>query len=597
MTGWRFSLHCFSLIWLCVLAAIPLQARETIVVRTQSDFDQLSENLNAAIQSAEHDVCVVFSPGQYVAHENHLQLIGINAPDLKIRIKGNNAIWIPKGRAYRNGDEYEGDFSIGNAWMDHEKDVETWSHVRYADGLVEILDPETKECRIKSFESFPEDTNYDFAYILITHWYLSSVYKISKIEGHYIYFVANDLAKGRQNKGYNVNDDYLYAEINPRFKLCNVETGDDYLRITHGKVCLPSGTTSVWEGTTHRYITIKECSFRSLDISGIKFLGNKGKKSDPAICLKEVDCERTRIHKCKFLGFRSYVISATSSRNVNIENNVFSDCYFSGIRSDNGCEDTHVIGNSFSNMGKRMSNSFCIVCRGTDYLIRENTFTDYGYGGIGVGVWYKSTKKNKCSGVVEYNVMKYSEDYLADIANHTIMDGGAIYLWTKNDGSIIRYNHIHNFSGVNTNRGIFCDDGAYNYQIIGNLITGIDNYYSIDARRVAKVQEAKTSGTGIDKSNVNIVMKDNIVDNQIRFVGNEMDDNGCVLGDTYYLLSENEALPKNIIKNVSSTGETVYLNHTGERNGHVGLASNSFRQMKKSTVWKEVKGYFVRKNR
>jgi hypothetical protein len=114
---------------------------------------------------------------------------------------------------------------------------------------------------------------------------------------------------------------------------------------------------------------------------------------------------------------------------------------------------------------------------------------------------------------------------------------------------------------------------------------------------VAKVQEAKTSGTGIDKSNVNIVMKDNIVDNQIRFVGNEMDDNGCLLGDTYYLLSENEALPKNIIKNVSSKGETVFLNHTGERNGHVGLASNSFRQMKKSTVWKEVKGYFVRKNR
>ena len=574
-----------------MLAAISLKARETIVVRTQSDFDQLTESLIAAFKSDANYIYVKFSPGQYEANENHIKLIEINTPKTRLHIRGHNTIMVPKGKTYRNGEKYEGNFDVENSWMYCEKDVETWSHVRYVDGLVEVLDPKTKECKIKSFESFPENIDYGNAYILITHWYLSSVYKISKIEGNYIYFIANDLAENHYKNGYNVNDDFHYGHINPRYKLCNVETGDDYLRITNGKVYLPSGIASVREGTTHRYVSIKDCSFRGIEVSGIKFLGNKGKKSDAAIFLKNVNCESTRIHKCEFFGFRSDVISSKSSRNVIIENNIFSDCYFSGIRSDNGCEDTNIKGNFFSYMGKRMNNSFCIVCRGTNYLVRENIFVDYGYGGIGVGVWYKSSKKYKCSGIVEHNNLRYSEDYMADIANHTIMDGGAIYLWTKNDGSIIRYNYINNFSGVKSNRGIFCDDGAYNYQLIGNVITGIANCYCIDARRVAKVQEANTPGTGIDKSNVNVVMKDNIVDGKIHFVGNKIDDNGCVLGDTYYLRSGNIELPKSNIKNVSVVGGNVVLNYMGERDGHVWISSKSFRQIKKSSVWGDVKNY------
>lgn len=579
-----------------MFAVLSLKARETIVVRTQSDFDQLTESLVAAFKSDANDIYVKLLPGHYEADDNHIKLIEIDAPKTRLHIRGHNTIVVPKGKTYRNGEEYEGRFDIDNSWMYRENDVETWSHVRYADGLVEILDPKTKECRIKSFEPFPKIMDYDNAYILITHWYLSSVYKINKIEGKYIYFIANDLAESHHKSGYNINDDFNYGQVNPRYKLCNVETEDDCLRIANGKVCLPSGITSVREGSTHRYISITDCRFRSIELSGIKFLGNKGKKSSAAISLKNVNCESTRIQGCEFFGFRSDVISSKSSRNVIIENNVFSDCYFSGIRSDNGCESTNIKSNSFSCMGKRMTNSFCIVCRGTNYLIQENTLVDYGYGGIGVGVWYKSPKKNKCSGIVEHNDLRYSKDYVADIANHAIMDGGAIYLWTKNDSSVIRYNYISNFSGVKSNRGIFCDDGAYNYQLIGNVITGIANCYCIDARRVAKVQEVNTSGTGIDKSNINVVMKDNIVDGEILFVGNEIADNGCVMGDIYLLQSENTELPKSIIKDVSVVGENVVLNYTGKKDKYVGISSKSLRQIKHSSVWDGVKSYIVRKN-
>lgn len=242
------TINSILLVCFCVFAAFSLEAQETIVVKSQSDFDRLTENLTVALQSATDDIYVMLLPGQYEVNEHHIKLVKMNAPSKRIHVIGHNTICVPKGKEYKDGDKYEGVFSVNNSWMCGEKDVEIWSHVRYADGLVEILNPETKECRIKCFESYPTDVDYDNAYILITHWYFSSVYKIDKIEGNHIYFVARDLAESYYKNGYNINDDYNYGKINPRYKLCNVETGDDCLRITNGKVCLPKGISSVREG-------------------------------------------------------------------------------------------------------------------------------------------------------------------------------------------------------------------------------------------------------------------------------------------------------------------------------------------------------------
>ena len=55
---------------------------------------------------------------------------------------------------------------------------------------------------------------------------------------------------------------------------------------------------------------------------------------------------------------------------------------------------------------------------------------------------------------------------------------------------------------------------------------GIANSRCIDSHRIAKVESAKTPESGIDKANVNIIIRDNIVDGSIRFEGNEEDKNG-----------------------------------------------------------------------
>ena len=240
-------------------------------------------------------------------------------------------------------------------------------------------------------------------------------------------------------------------------------------------------------------------------------------------------------------------------------------------------------------MGKRMNNSFCVICRGTDYLISDNEFVDFGYGSIGLGVWYKSEKTDPSCGIVEANTIYYTELYKEHISNHAIMDGGAIYLWTKNDGVIIRNNLIYNYSGIKDNRGIFCDDGAFNIQIYGNIITNIENSYCIDSRRAKYSEESQTAGTGIARSNIGVCIRDNIIDGRIRFEGNENIDNGCEKGTNYFLSYEGMPQPQSSWKNIADWQEDVRVDYLGSNQLGISVSRSGYRKLKKSKVWNSIK--------
>ena len=559
----------FRVILICCffVATSTSVARTTIVVSSQTEFDGLQEQLINTIKSGEKVIYVKLLPGTYIAKEKHITLKDIDAADTKIRFVGHGATLIPEGREYHDGDNYQGTFSVGNSWMSGNKDVETWSYVKYADSLIEVLDAEEKHCRLKCNNAFPSDIDFNNAYILITHWYQSSTYKIEKIEGQYIYFTANDLKESSYG-GFNVNDDYNYGNKIIRYKLCNIETGEDYFRITDGKVHLPNGVTSVWEGKTYNYLTFQNCKFAIVEVNGIQFHGNAFAESHPAISIRNTACKKIRIHKCGFYGMRGSIITVSASPNVKIDNNQFADSYYYGIWSNNGSANTVVEKNSFKSMGKRMHNTKCVGCLGTNYRVSDNVFLDFGYCGIRTGVWYKSDMKQPCTGVIENNDLSYSQDYLDHIENYGIMDGGAIYLATKNAGSIVRNNYIHGFSGIKHNRGVFCDDGASNIEIYGNVITDIANSMCIDSRRVTFVERSNTPESGIDRANINIVIRDNTVDGSIRFEAHEDSDNGCVKGANYILPAKDGKMPKMVISNVANPEEDIVLKSSETKYKH-----------------------------
>lgn len=590
------NLKQYIFIICCLFVAIAsFEGCTVIKVKSQKDFDELREKLTSTIKAGEKNISITLSPGTYAFNENHITLKGINAPETKIHINGKGAIMIPQGREYHDGEAYQGAFSVDNSWMNGARDVQTWSSVRYADGLVEILNVDEKQCRLTCKNAFPSNTDFSNAYILIPHWYQSSVYKVDKIDGKYIYFTSDDL-KASSYGGYNVNDDYNYGKKEIRYKLCNVETGDNFLRIIRGKVHLPKGVAEVWEGKSRRFLTIQNCKFSAVDIEGIEFRGNAFAESKPVIYFKDTDCEEIRIHKCSFYGMRGNVISIAATPNVRIDNNVFLDCYYYGIKSNNESANTVVEKNSFKSMGKRMNNTFCVVCRGTDYHVADNTFLNFGYGGVGTGIWYKNKMKLPCSGVIENNELSFDQKYFNNIDNYGIMDGGAIYLWTKNAHSVIRYNNIHDISGMKSNRGIFCDDGAYNFEVYGNVIMGIANSRCIDSRRMANVERTKTPESGIDKANVNIVIRDNIVDGGIRFEAHEEAGNNCVKEANYVLHDKESIIPKNVISNVTDKEDDILLEYSGMRKGRIGLSPSSYHQLKRTKVWRSVRQYVI-KNR
>ncbi len=590
---------CFFVLYL-LLVSFSVFGRTVITINSQDSFNELNRVLLKTITDGETDIVVSFLPGTYIMNEQHISLVGVNAPCVNLHFYGNGSVLMPAGKEYRDGDRYEGNFSPLHSWMNGSSDVETWTYVRFAEGLVTVMDETKKTCRIKVANAFPKNTDFSRGYILIPHWYSSSVCKITSIEDNYIYFTASDLrvsARGNRDD-YNLNDDHSYGKTGKvRYKLFNIETGEDVLRIINGRVHLPVGVQTAWEGRISRLITIEKCQFASVEFNGIRFVGGSTQNSVSIIGLRALECNVCRFAKCEFRGARGNVIEAMNVDNLHVENCIFSDCHHSGVRADNECKNTHVINNEFLRMGGRMAFTHCIAVRGENYYVFGNTLVNFGYSGIGVGVPFSSQKNNPSCGVVENNSLTYDTDYMANIANYGMMDSGAIYLWTKNDGAVIRGNRIIGYSGMSQNRGVFCDDGAFNFEISGNVIININNGFCIDSWRCASVEEKYTVGSGIKKSNVNISIHDNVVNGSIRFAGNESVENGCVFGNNYVLLDDDETLPTNAISNARIIGNSIALSYTGRKRGRIGVSRKSYRLLKQNPYLSNNRSLFVGNNK
>ena len=414
------------------------EARCVIDIKNQNDFNALQQHLIQAIDNGEVSIIIRLRPGTYVYTENFVIIEGVNNPLLNIRIDGDRAIIVPDGKYYHNGDTYQGVFSTSNSWLNGDQDITIWSNVFFSDKLVEIVSIDDKYCRIHSSSTLSNDDSCQNAFIMIPHWFRTGVYKVDKVKDGYIYFTATDLAKSSLKEGFNINDDYNYHTVYPRYKLCNLGELTNRVSILNGKVFLPQNVTEVYEGRATRFLALKNCLIHSLEISGVKFRGSRFTSYVSFLSFDSVDAKKVRVTECEFRGLRSNIVSLSETSNVSFDNCLFEDCYSYGIVADNRSENTQIIGSTFRMMGKGMQNTFSVICSGKNYLIQNNLFQDFGYGGIGVGSWHGVQQTKESCGIVENNHLYYTEKYQDAIMEHSIMDGGAIYAWTLNDGAIIR---------------------------------------------------------------------------------------------------------------------------------------------------------------
>ncbi len=462
---------------------VPSGREYVINVSRQSDMASLGSAVSKAVDRGEKNIVVKFAKGNYQFKHRAVQLIDKNIPGVNLSFTGEGAVLTGEGF---NPDSFK-----------------PLTGVKSVGAKVEVVDASKKMCRIKYSGSLSKEAQGALKKgdlkILLTEWYHTSYGKVEKVSGGWLYFTI-DLGKSMGD--YNVNSDYSYGKVMPRYQLwCKAE-----------------------DKAASTFLYLRNVTMKSLLVKGLTFSG--AGESRFIFEFVRSGADDILIENNTFTGLRWRAVHLESSWNVTIANNVFTGNTGDLIWSDGTTKDTWIEGNTFDGSAMPVSNATMIGAYGKNYYIGHNVFRDFPYSAMNLGRHFGGDKNFISSGIVEHNEIYYTPQYLADYQSHTLMDSGAIYVTTQNDLLVIRDNNIHDYNGIKDNRGIFLDDGSFNVKIYRNKVSGIANSYCIDSRRVKDLETRQDSKAR--KTNFNNTIILNTIDGELRFEGRE--DGSCLYG-------------------------------------------------------------------
>lgn len=435
----------------------------TINIQGQEEFSALPEFLKQIVERGEKHIVIKIAPGQYCYSQSMISL-SAQDDDLSLSIVGNGVTLLPLFSEKRNN-------LVPSFAQFRGKDaVNLWSEVVQSPELISVVDQTNKLCRIRISRGITAQIG---DYIQVSQWYRTQRYNVVSSDKEYIYFIADDLSYICNKQEWNINYDYIYAKKNPRYRVFRVKSDDEILQ---------SSVTT--------FMDVSQAKLKRITIKGISFIGSAGSRySKGVINFSNASAKEINIENCRFSSCRSSCIKLENTSNLKVDDCDFYDNYTTCVSIGTNCDNASITNNLFENNGKEWNNSHVVLMKGTDFYISDNVFRDFCYGAIGAGIWYKHKKTTEVSGVIANNEIYYTEDYYKDYPKYTLMDSGAIYLWTQMDDVTIQGNYIHDIYGMEDNRGIFCDDGAKNVKIVNNLIRRIGNSYCIDLREASYVTE------------------------------------------------------------------------------------------------------------
>ena len=558
------------------------------MISSQNQFDKISKAIQDVLNGGQKDIRVTIEQGVYYFNEGHLGFNNLSCPDVSISIVGQNVVLIAGGNDYGDGMLYKGVFNPKSTFVDTRtlEPYDYWSECVYADGLVEVVDEASRLCSLPFAEAIDKtEEECEHLYVIIPQWFKSYTYKVVKIVDGNIYFTADKLDYIHRGKreGYSVNYDYLYAGTERvRFVLCDPSATSAPMQITDNGVSC--GDRQIHECRSCQFLSMSKVSLKNFSLSGIRFIGNSDTNKH-LININRTETEGLTIADCRFEYIQSRILIANATPNLTFTNCTVSHCNSHGVESTNSCENTVVTDNTFEACGRNMQQTFCVNCKGKNYYVARNRFTNFGYGAIGLGVWHGHEKNYESSGIVEHNVIGYDSGYLADKEHHTLMDSGAIYLWTQNDNAIVQYNYIHDYSGMAYNHGIYCDDGASHFKLLGNIIVNTAPDNSIDAR---------SCQSQFPESNQDIQMMYNIVDRPIKFEGNTKTDNGCVKSSNVMLYKMWEGVPSNIYKHLETKDQDLQLTYEGWNDEGIIVNGRTWDVLRRLPCFEQIRHYVKR---
>ena len=124
----------------CFFFCIDAQSKETLVVKTQSDFDNINTEINTLLNGSSNNIDIIILPGIYIFKDQHILIDDKRCFDKTIRIRGYGATLISEGHLLKNGDRFGHPFRDNNAFIDkYGHLIQIWSSVKTAEGRIEIL--------------------------------------------------------------------------------------------------------------------------------------------------------------------------------------------------------------------------------------------------------------------------------------------------------------------------------------------------------------------------------------------------------------------------------------------------------------------------
>lgn len=483
------------LLFVCLMACtamLTMAAVRTkqIEVRTQAQFDRMDLDVKNALRQGVTDLTVHILSGTYYYAEKHLDLSSLQYPKAKITIVGQGALLVG-----RNGTA-DANWQMGCFDPQTLRSVDLWTPLQQSPAAVEVVDAASRLCRIRlaGRQQAQSAAQCRGQYVQVTQWYKTMVYPVVRRDRRYLYFTATDLEFVQGFGHWNVNLDCYYGKVNPRYRTLDTNLGSRSY-----EPCLAS-----------TFANLKHSTLGQVVLRGLQFGPNHG--AAPLIDTDMLRSSQLLVEDCVFSGVRGLVIRVWYTDQVLIRRNRFEGCYRDGIESFNGSTHTQVIDNVFTDHGMGLSQNFGVICRGADFEIRGNRFRNFCYAAIGVGLYHGHKAAGPVQGVVADNDIAFEPEYYQHYAQHTLMDGGAIYAWTQCDDVRITGNRINHIRGVKDYRGIFCDDGTKNVTVQGNTVTDIGaGCWCIDLRWVESVKST------VPDHNTGNTVSGNKVDGPVRF--------------------------------------------------------------------------------
>ena len=225
-----------------------------------------------------------------------------------------------------------------------------------------------------------------------------------------------------------------------------------------------------------------------------------------------------RLDECNVLYCTESGINAHYKSNVVVIGCYFYKTWKSAIKSKGSI---YVRDTDFFDVNQGRQNTGAIDCEG-DTVVIDTKLCNYGSFGIRVGK-VKALFKEECPSVqVISNTLVTSS-----INQGAVTDTGAIYLAANSSFATIKNNFIGGYEGRGNNHAIYCDDGAYNFEISGNRVKDCLTGYAISSRCADPSKTLRGYAGGVP--NTNRLIADNYCESGVWFGGNaEVADNKCV---------------------------------------------------------------------